>query len=399
MKNIVLFTVSYPYGKREQFLETEILYLSKHFSTITIIPTYIQGLKRDLPENVSVDDGFASNNSNFLFFLRSLYSVYFYKELIERPSIFFSYKKLIKLSSFVGKGVCLYNYIKDVYDDKNLFYSYWFNGSVFGSYLYNQDTNIHYLSRAHGSDLYLDVNEGYLPLRATILKTINKVWCVSHDGAQYLQDLYKIEKKKVEVARLGTLEQYIQTQSSSDGTFRLVSCSHLTPIKRIEMLVEVLILLAQRNVNKQIEWTHLGGGPLYQKIKSLCQSYDNINLSCRFMGNMSNQKVFEYYKTNPVDLFINVSSSEGLPVSFMEVFSCGIPVLSIDNGGISEIVDNQNGILLSKDTTVESLVTNLHYCLNHKAVLESKKVHARQTWEKSYNAEINYTNFCRVLDD
>jgi len=48
-------------------------------------------------------------------------------------------------------------------------------------------------------------------------------------------------------------------------------------------------------------------------------------------------------------LFINTSSSEGIPVSMMEAQSFGIPILAMDVGGVREIVGPQTGRLLQQD--------------------------------------------------
>ena len=47
---------------------------------------------------------------------------------------------------------------------------------------------------------------------------------------------------------------------------------------------------------------------------------------------------------------MNVSESEGIPVSIMEASSFGIPVIATNVGGVGEIVENgYNGLLLNKD--------------------------------------------------
>jgi len=400
LKSLIIFTVSYPYGAKEQFLEAELLYLSECFEKITIIPTYISKETRKIPKNVSVDSEYALKHTNLSFFIQSFTSKYFYIEVIDTPSILLSLNKLIKLISFVGKGKSLYKYLIKYYDSQAIFYSYWFNGSVFGSYLYNQEKSINFCTRVHGSDLYLEINEGYLPLRQRILKKINKIFCISNDGAIYLQKNYIIDSAKVVISKLGTRDQNIYTQGSKDeSVFRLVSCSHLIPLKRVDMLVQILVLVAQRNPNITIEWTHLGGGFLYNELKDTCKSLNTSNLKCNLTGAVSNLEVFKYFKTHEVDLFINVSSSEGLPVSFMEAFSCSIPILSIDNGGISEIVNQQNGVLLAKDSVIEDIVHSLTLCINDRTNLHKKKMMAKGTWQKSYNAKTNYTRFCKVLHD
>ena len=53
-KNLILFTHGFPYGKGEQFLETEINILSLSFDYILIYPISLEGEKRDIPKNVEV---------------------------------------------------------------------------------------------------------------------------------------------------------------------------------------------------------------------------------------------------------------------------------------------------------------------------------------------------------
>ena len=66
-------------------------------------------------------------------------------------------------------------------------------------------------------------------------------------------------------------------------------------------------------------------------------------------GAFSNREVFDFYKSHPVDFLINVSNNEGIPVSIMEAHSFSIPVVATNVGGTSEIVNEENGILLPAD--------------------------------------------------
>ena len=54
-KSIMLFTTTFPYGIGEQFLETEIIFLSKAFEKIFILPTQTAtGTYRQLPGNCQI---------------------------------------------------------------------------------------------------------------------------------------------------------------------------------------------------------------------------------------------------------------------------------------------------------------------------------------------------------
>jgi glycosyltransferase involved in cell wall biosynthesis len=313
--------------------------------------------------------------------------------------VLFSLTRLSKLFAFLGKGVCLYKYLKNTYGSDNIFYSYWFNGAVFGCYLYNKHLHpIKFYTRVHGSDLYLEVNKDYLPLRPSVLKKITKVFSISENGKKYLEDKYALDANKVACSRLGTKDNKIYTRmTESQKEFSVVSCSHISPLKRIDMLLEALFLVAKDNTEMSIVWTHIGTGDQYADLKERSSQISVKNLKVRLLGDLSNKDVMHYYKTHAIDLFVNVSSSEGIPVTIMEAFSCSIPALAINNGGVYEIVNNENGVLLKKDSSLEEIASSISNCVRGKETLYKKKPMARNMWEKSYNADINYTNFCKEL--
>ena len=398
-RNLILFTVSYPYGSREQFLETEIEYLSKHFKTVTVIPAFLGGEQREVPKNIVVDRGFAHQNNNIRFAFYSLFTQYTYSEIISNPSIVFSLKKLQKLLSFTGRGVALFKYMKAKYDSENIFYSYWFNGAVFASFLYHQKVaKIHYVARVHRDDLYLEENSGYLPLRPTVLANIKKVFSISQDGYDYLLHHYYVDMSKISISRLGINDHKITARMSDHSKhFHIVSCSYISPVKRVHLIVKSLAIVAQKNPSMSFFWTHIGGGAEYDKMIALAENTLPENVTAEFPGNLDNKEVFDFYAHHFVDLFINTSISEGIPVTFMEAMSCSIPVMALGVGGISEIVNKDNGILLDKKASYDTIAEALHHIVNNKSLLVSQKSHARETWNHHYNAKHNYQVFAEEL--
>lgn len=64
---------------------------------------------------------------------------------------------------------------------------------------------------------------------------------------------------------------------------------------------------------------------------------------------LSHDQVMNYYKEHHFDVFINMSTNEGVPVSIMEAASFGIPIIATNVGGTSEIVQPSVGMLLSSN--------------------------------------------------
>jgi glycosyltransferase involved in cell wall biosynthesis len=113
---------------------------------------------------------------------------------------------------------------------------------------------------------------------------------------------------------------------------------------------------------------------------------------------LSNKEVLNYYRNNPVDLFINVSESEGIPVSIMEAISFGIPVIATNVGGTSEIVTDKFGILLPKNISASELSKTIDEFISRSVEDKKKmKLHAFSYWENNFNADTNYQEFSKFL--
>jgi glycosyltransferase involved in cell wall biosynthesis len=173
-----------------------------------------------------------------------------------------------------------------------------------------------------------------------------------------------------------------------DNTLHIVSCSNVIPVKRVHLIYEAFNLIE----NLKIEWTHFGDGDQFDLLKEKVRNLKS-NIQTNLKGRIPNNEIYiAYRKLNP-KIFINVSSSEGVPVSIMEALSFGIPVIASNVGGTSEIVNNQNGILLSANPTPHEIRAAIEEVIAHP----EKREAAYQTWNELYNAEKNYVEFVKQL--
>ena len=119
------------------------------------------------------------------------------------------------------------------------------------------------------------------------------------------------------------------------------------------------------------------------------------------MNIWQSQKWQDFYKENPVDLFVNVSTTEGLPISIMEAISFGIPVLATNVGGTHEVViDGENGWLLDADITADELAETVIEQINlDKSAKDRQKRKARQIWESQYEYRTAYASFYQLITD
>jgi colanic acid/amylovoran biosynthesis glycosyltransferase len=249
--------------------------------------------------------------------------------------------------------------------------------------------------RAHRADLYFYTNRDYyLPLRGFLLQHLSKCYAISEDGRDYLEELFGKEgTSNVTVSKLGTFKYAYPRNTVLPEVPVIVSCSTLTLAKRVHLIAAAL----SKMKDHKIKWLHFGDGVLRAKIEKQVHRFlsHKGGIEYSLMGNYSNTALMKYYSENQVDLFVNVSSSEGIPVSIMEAMSFGIPVIATAAGGTVEIVKhNYNGFLLNVIATpaevAESVTRFLSLTDEQRNELGKN---AFQTWNESYNAEKNYKQF------
>ena len=253
----------------------------------------------------------------------------------------------------------------------------------------NQNDNIKCLSRIHGWDVYFEPSKyKYLPFRKFIADNLDSIFSISKKGMDYCIGNWKIKNSsKIKLSRLGVQKQVCLKQLSDD--YLLVSCSNLIPLKRIDLLIQSLAL-----IKFKIKWVHFGDGIMFDNLIRMSKEILPNNVSFQFKGRVENKLVLEYYQKNKPNLFINLSSTEGVPVSIMEAMSFGIPVMATNVGGNSEIVNEKNGSLLAVNPPPEFIakkITQFHETSEEDKT--SKMEAAYLTWENNYNAEKNYTCF------
>lgn len=399
-KNLILFTHSFPFGHSEAFLETEIKYLSESFEEIIIFPMYANTRKekREVPNNVRIYEMKNGRSAKIKSILNSLIDRQMSEWLLKELKIaqghgvrgvaamvnWFGWAKIARDS--------LVTYFNNEEDQSNyIIYCYWQNPSALGSVLFKEkfkDAVIY--SRAHGGDLYVERHKPpYIPFQFKVIQELTRLFTISQQGKNYLLNKYTgISPNHIKVSRLGIDGDDYRNDAPKGKELVIVSCSYLVPVKRVEIIVKAL-----KELDIPVVWHHIGSGPEENKIQELIKALPP-NINARLEGNLTNLEVLQFYKKHPVDLFVNVSSSEGIPVTIMEAFRYGIPAYATEVGGVPEIVSDSSGKLLPVDISPGQLSS--YFGEFYRLSIEEKealRTNARETWEKSYNAAKNYTDF------
>ena len=253
------------------------------------------------------------------------------------------------------------------------------------------------VSRAHNTDIYEVRNRPpCFPLHPAAIEAADVVLADSEAGRDHLAARYPRCRGKVSMAPLGSPEPGFLNRASDDGRFRIVSCSYLRPVKRVDLLVQALGALGAGCPDRIFEWHHLGGGTEHRAISEMARSLLPANVRWELLGPVAPGRVLEFYRDHPVDLFLSTTSFEGRPVSMMEAMSCGIPVAATAVGGVPELVGSDRGWLLPEQPSPDE-VARLLASIADRDSLDAYRSSARRFWEAHLQADKNLEDFARAL--
>jgi len=403
MNYLILIDRSFPFGSGEPFLENEIEEISRYFDRVVVFPIDA-GASEPMTRKIYASnvDVHAVEKKGFgvrkrLYAVQGLFRCLLSGRLNKRGILDEAFKAAAdSLSEHI------LSFLKRTYHptgrDKIVLYSYWlYIPARIAANLAEELKNIcpvKCISRAHRFDIY-EEERGYLPLQKELIERLDAVYPCSNDGTEYLCRKYPSLAKKIVTSYLGTCDHGVNDPRTCPG-MHIVSCSRLVPVKRMDRMIDALKLLEGDRLN--LSWTHLGGGALYGGLSRRAKKELRF-MEVRFSGAISNREVCEFYKSRHADVFVNVSSSEGLPVSIMEAISFGIPVIATDVGGTSEIVENGvSGFLLSEHFRPEELAGRIREMAGSgKEQTALLRKSARRLWERKFRAETNYGAFAEEL--
>lgn len=407
--NLFIFTNTYPYGDvagEQTFLTGEVKILSQYFDRIILVPQKELLNLLPLQNGVEVDVSFAKNFTlvkRIFAFLRGLFSRSLYEDIwMHLPaSLTFGYLK--KLFFFISGARLTKQWIENllmqgnISDTNVICYTYWFTEVTTGlGWAKNKFPKLRIVSRTHGYDLYEELYKPW-PLRLQSISLIDGLYADSDIGTNYLREKYPQFSEKYNTALLGVPDAGGCSNPSEDGALRIVSCSTINTIKRLDLLFQGVVAAAQMRKDQKIEWTHFGGGSERHAFIDRIANEFPVNAKGFFPGYQTQHHLIQTYLNQQVDVFVNVSSTEGTPVSIMEAISCGIPVIATAVGGNVEIVNETNGYLLSPNPAPEEIAQMLLNVCDHREQLELKRHGSRTMWLERYNETKNFEKFAQTL--
>lgn len=410
-RRLVLLTTNYPFthtGGETMFVAPELPHLARAFSAdgqpVCVVPLHDTGRQLPVPQGVVVDRSLAQRwrATRLACNLRAPAWPGFWPELW-RGLVRGGPVGVVRVWRWAAVAQAVWQWMQTSLEPGApvILYTYWRGGATLAAVRWSaQAAGRVAVSRVHRYELYEEAfSPPFQPFTA-VYGQLHRVLAISQHGAVHLRR-YELPAGRVVLARLG-VPPMPRAVASVDGVLRLVSCSTLTAVKRVPFTAQVLVAWAQRHSSQVVEWVHFGDGPERGAVESVLQAAPP-NLRVRLAGRVDHGQVVQHYAQQPVDLFLLLSASEGLPVAIQEALGAGVPVLATDVGGVAEALaeEGDNGLLLPARAEPTEVLAALDHLLVQSTLAqrEARREAAWRCWASRFDADCNHAELARLLHD
>lgn len=285
----------------------------------------------------------------------------------------------------------------------DLVYTFWCNEcTVAAVKLKKRFPQLKVVTRFHGMDLYEErTYERWQPFRKDVARLADGLCFACEYGRSYFGARWGREAAhKMGVWYLGSIDRGAVV-TPVDGPLRIISCSNLIPLKRVDLIIEGLSLLPD---TVAVQWHHFGDGVSRQELEALANEklQNRSNIQWKFHGFVPNTQLTEEYRKLSPHLFLTTSSTEGgAPVSIQEAFSMEIPAIGTAVGGIPDLIgDGHTGFLLKAEPAPSDVADAIS---RYAALPDTRKremaAAARQLWKEKFDAGANAVKFVAYLEN
>ena len=248
--------------------------------------------------------------------------------------------------------------------------------------LHEEGISLPIVTTLHGTDITLVGSHPFYKTAVTF--SINKsdaVTAVSNNLKEDTQRLFNTKKDISVIPNFIDLDKYkpnlkeCQRDLLAQPHERVIT--HISNFRTVKRVPDVIRIFASINNKIPSKLMMIGEGPERKKAEQLCQEL-NINDKVVFFGNTDEVHKILCFS----DLFLLPSETESFGLSALEAMASGVPVISSNSGGLSEV--NRHGIsgFLSPVGAINDMAKNGIDILKSEETLAQFKTNAKNTAEQ-----------------
>ncbi len=314
-------------------------------------------------------------------------------EISRSPSIFKTIKSAYKIRKIINKV------------HPNLVYAHFTTG-IFPSILFKK-RNIQYWGTFHG--LGINASSGFRKIIFSIVELfsfyrLDRIFVINKKDFEFVNKKFKAKTFKYNSCGVGcdidrfNVQNFSESDKSKlkldlniDGKFVITYTGRFVQFKGFDLVYHSFIELVNEFPDKFALVLIGGKDPIH--ITGLSEIEENdLNINPNIVNVGFSSEVNKYLSIS--DVFLFPSRKEGLPVCIVESLSMGVPVVTLDERGNSDVITNNfNGYLVkyySKSNAINAIAEKLKYLANNLDTLDrfsSNCLKNRHIYSRSFFVE------------
>lgn len=228
-----------------------------------------------------------------------------------------------------------------------------------------QQYHIPYIITEHWTAYYKQAKPNIFEMGTFFLRGIKKVFksaslvlpVSDHLGKCINDNLLPVSYKTI----YNTVDtRYFFYTGTGTGKFRFVHASYMHYQKNPEGILKACEILSRKDLPFEL----LMIGAVNEKLQQQCQQMGLLNKYVFFEPAVPYEEVA--IKMQSSSALLLFSRFENMPCVILEALCCGLPVISTGVGGITEVIDKTNGIVVQNENVdelahaMEIMISNYH---------------------------------------
>lgn len=255
-------------------------------------------------------------------------------------------------------------------------------------------------------------NGGYARTSAAVGSIVDKTYVCNKATEKVLVDLFGRTDESVQTVHIGVDHNmfsrsvtpkgvaYSEINIDENRPIVLFAC-RLHPQKRPMLMIEIAKRVSK--IIPEVAFLVVGDGPMERTMRQKVKQ-SGLSQNVFFVG--AKDDVRPYYMDAKATLICSIK--EGLALTAYESCSMGVPVISADVGGQSDLVDNEVGALIEcrqdeaaiekeiyEESEIQDYVDSLVEVLTNEDDWKKKSVKCRERVEQAFSVE----NMVETFDD
>lgn len=187
----------------------------------------------------------------------------------------------------------------------------------------------------------------------------------------------KVDKTMIHNGIVDNITSTNRTRNK-DSPIHLVMVARFASPKNHRLLLDALKQVSHRS------WklTLVGGGPLLQDIQLYAKTCQ-LDKQITFTGESTDVEAI----LQSADVFLLISTSEGLPISIIEAMRASLPTIASHVGGVNELIDDSSTGFLVDKTDITQLTKRLELIINDDNLRRKLGINARNKFLQQFALE------------